>query len=233
MKRLLALLAVSCASAPNANALSVPIAPPVSTAADGGEGGTAAAAEPPPPIAPPQGTGPNGCLRDSEYAAYVRRVEARNDALFQAAVAKAGVTPVKLTAHTWDQLGDDSLPPNPVVQRNIAGRQVQLLLIGRVLKPCGGSVEDGFYFARKGSRIFRIERHVTTRRVEVPVCPATTCPPATLHCGGALQMLGLGFELPPGTRYAGELTVQITADWVQPRADSAPGIVCPAQPKPS
>jgi hypothetical protein len=163
----------------------------------------------------------------------VRRVEERNDAVFRAAVARAGMTVVELAKHTWFTTeGRGGPPPNPVVEREVGGRKARLVLIGSVAKPCGRPIEEGFHFGRAGAKVVQIERTVTTRRVEVPVCPATTCPPPPAPCGGALQVVGLGFELPAGASYGGKVEVHVTADWVQPLPSAAPGIVCPMPPKP-
>jgi hypothetical protein len=179
------------------------------------------------------GSGPAGCLVDAEVTAATRQTEAANDAAFHAEMARAGLALIELPIHTWEASEMGPAPANPVVKRTIRKRDARLLLYGTVAGGCGAFDAADFPFGRDGNTIYRIDRRVTQRSVEISVCPRTTCPQANITCGGALRITGLGFELPPGTTYGGVRTITHPADYLVPRHDQGVGVMCPAPPKPS
>jgi hypothetical protein len=218
-------MVAGCGSSP-------PPPPPIGAPAPAGPALDAAAPDATAVASPATGTGPGGCLTETELAAEQARIEAANEAAFQAGVAAAGLTAALLPIHVWRADESRPAPANPVVKRTIRGRDVTLVLLGTISGSCLGPTSAEFPFGRAGDTFHQLERRVTYRKVVVSACPRTTCPQPRV-CGGAMRREGVGVELPPGATYAGTTVIPYEQQHVEVDFPHGLGIPCrPPDPPP-
>ena len=186
--------------------------------------------------APPsvgRGSGPSGCFTRAEYEARSEQLFAEAEASAQAALAKDGFSSVTLPFQQW-AVPDLGPPPEPRV-RTRAGKRV-LMLGSAGVTPCATATMRPFELARRGDAIFVVRRLYESRRLEIPVCPPSSCaqPPPASGCGGAAPApTGFAVELPANTEFGGEHDVHLVQYVATPRlvgSDPCPPSIAPQSP---
>ncbi len=227
------------ASTPATGTITIPSAAP-SASAPAASATAVSLAEPPPRTN--HGSGPDGCFTREELAARQAQVKSDRRATYVEALRRDGLRPVHLTARRL-RSGSTAIefrgpvPPAHVEEREIAPhRRVKLI----VTPPTGGcgDLSTAFEFARGGDRVWLVQRHVHSRKIEVALCGCPGCKcesPDEPGCGGVAMALTtiLGYELPDGTHFAGTREVEYVEDFVDVTKVMQPQPACVApQPRP-
>lgn len=144
------------------------------------------------------------CLPPKQAEAQVKAVEKANQRRYQAALRQRGMEPVTLQAILGPR-GDDvgmGGQGDRVGEVPWGGRSVMAVT---VVSSTACNVQHDF--ARQGSKIFRVERQARPGPPRtLQVCGA---PPQGEVCGGARVVNQLiSFVLPPGTTFAGTVSVE-------------------------
>jgi hypothetical protein len=129
---------------------------------------------------------------------------------------------------TWDVT---SVGPPPD-QREVTRDGKHLMIAGSVGAMCGARPTGAFLLARKGDKIFIVNKEVDSRRVDVQVCAPKTCtaPVDPGGCGTAPKPMMVAFELPAKTSFGGEVTIKVVSQWA---AEEIVGTAaCPPTPPP-
>ncbi len=192
-----------------------------------------------PPARTNRGSGPEGCFTNEELATRQAQAKTDNAAAYAEALRRLGLQPVHLASHKLlDGTGQlqGRFPPAHVEERDIPQHGRARVI---VMPPTGGcgDLSTAFQFARGDNRVWLLERHVQSRTIDVALCgcPGCTCPaPHYSGCGGARVAATtiLGYELPAGTRFAGEREVAYIEDFVRVLKALPPQPVCTPVPPP-
>lgn len=170
------------------------------------------------------------CITQLQFDAKVKQLAAADQTHYVAALKKQKLAAITLPMVTWDV---DAIGPPPA-QREVTRDGKRLLIAGSVGAMCGARPTGAFLLARKGDKIFIINKEVDSRRVDVQVCAPKTCnttpPPDPGGCGTAPKPTMVAFELPPKTSFGGEVTIKIVSEWAaEELVGTSP---CPALPPP-
>jgi hypothetical protein len=157
-----------------------------------------------------------------------------NQARFEKALAKTKAKKVSLPERTWDEPGTRAGPmgkDGSIVDYGGA----HLLLLGTGEQVCGYPMPTGPFreLAQRGTTIFQIARQRyfgTTRTLKVCACTAPDSSSAGPGCGAAPRPFGIGYEVPDGTSYGGELAVTYVEDVVQLEYGYTKTGRCPPEP---
>jgi hypothetical protein len=153
------------------------------------------------------------CITQAQFAAKEKQFASAEQTRYVAALKKQKLAPITLPMVTWDV---DQLGPAPA-QREVTRDGKRLLIAGSVGAMCGARPTGAFLLARRGNKIFVVNKEVATQRVDIAVCAPKSCaaaaPTAQTGCGTAPKPTMVAYELPAKVSFGGEITIKIASQW--------------------
>jgi hypothetical protein len=137
------------------------------------------------------------CISQDAANAKWGAADKKNQASYQAALAKKKLAPIALKERTWPE---NAKPPAGLIE--VSQREVNCK-------------HDAIEFVEDAQhKIYKVARrpHVVNTTA-IAVC---TCAVPSFRCGGAdLGLQGFGYELPAGATYGGEIAITYDSDSLQ------------------
>ena len=184
------------------------------------------------------------CVAPADADKAVAAADKVNEERFDKELAKAKAKKVSLPELTWDEPGTRAGPMGKDGSIVAYGRK-HVLLMGTGARACGEpEPADPFRdptakpyreLVQRGDTIFQVSRRRTfgkTTTIKVCGCAAPNSSPAGPGCGAAPRPFGIGYEVPDGTKYGGELAVTYVEDVVQLEYGYTKKGACPPPPAP-